>query len=97
MRTVSIDETTGIQPLERIAPALPMRPGQVERREFEYTRDGTQTLIACFDVATGMVEGRIGDTRTEQDFAGTADGDMFHVSIVTALAAKVARPPDLIG
>jgi transposase len=68
-RTVSIDEMTGIQALERIAPGLPMAPGKVERREFEYRRHGTQTLIAAFDVATGTVEGTIGNTRTEKDFA----------------------------
>jgi transposase len=69
VRTVSIDEMTGIQALERIVPALPMRPGQVKRREFEYRRHGTQTLIASFDVATGKVQGSISDTRTEQDFS----------------------------
>ena len=42
---------TGIQALERSAPGLPLRPGAVERREFEYVRHGTQTLIAGFDVA----------------------------------------------
>jgi hypothetical protein len=68
VRTVSIDEMTGIQALERIAPALPIRSGKVERREFEYRRHGTQTLIAGFDVATGKVQGSIDDTRTEQDF-----------------------------
>ena len=69
-RTISIDEMTGIQALERIAPNLPMRPGKVERREFEYTRHGTQTLIAAFDVASGQVIGQIGETRKEEDFAG---------------------------
>jgi hypothetical protein len=39
-RTISIDEMTGIQALERIAPGLPMAPGKVERREFEYRRHG---------------------------------------------------------
>ena len=68
-RTISIDEMTGIQALERIAPGLPMVPGKVERCEFEYRRHGTQTLIAAFDVATGAVEGVIGNTRTEKDFA----------------------------
>jgi hypothetical protein len=68
-RTISIDEMTGIQALERIAPGLPMMPGKVERREFEYRRHGTQTLIAAFDVATDKVEGVIGKTRTEKDFA----------------------------
>lgn len=59
---------TGIQALERTAPGLPMRPGKVERREFEYRRHGTQTLIAAFDVTTGKVAGVVGKTRTEQDF-----------------------------
>ncbi len=67
-RTVSIDEMTGIQALERIAPSLPMQPGRVERREFEYVRHGTQALIAHFDVVTGKVGGSIADTRTEADF-----------------------------
>jgi transposase len=64
---------TGIQALERIAPGLPMVPGKVERREFEYRRHGTQTLIAAFDVATGKVEGMVGKTRTEGDFARFLD------------------------
>ena len=68
-RTVSVDEMTGIQALERIAPSLPMQPGKVERREFEYVRHGTQALIAHFDIVTGEVGGAVADTRTEQDFA----------------------------
>ena len=68
-RTISIDEMPGIQALERIAPGLPMKPGKVERREFEYHRHGTQTLIAAFDVTTGRVEGVVGNRRTEKDFA----------------------------
>jgi transposase len=68
-RTVSIDEMSGIQALERIAPSLPVKPGKVERREFEYVRHGTQALIAALDVATGKVIGSIADTRTEADFA----------------------------
>lgn len=61
---------TGIQALERAAPTLPMRPGRVERREFEYVRHGTQALIASFEVATGAVlPPSVGPTRTEADFA----------------------------
>ena len=70
VQTVSIDEMTGIQALERAAHSLPMKPGHVERREFEYIRHGTKALIAAFDVATGTVRGTIGDTRTEEDFVG---------------------------
>jgi hypothetical protein len=64
---------TGIQALERAAPGLPMKPGKVERREFEYRRHGTQALIAGFDVTSGKVAGVVGDRRTEQDFARFLD------------------------
>jgi transposase len=67
---VSTDEMTGIQALERKHPTRPMRPGQVELREFEYLRHGTQALIANFEVATGaVISPSIGPTRTEEDFA----------------------------
>ncbi len=59
---------TGIQALERKAPDLPMRPGKVQRREFEYLRHGTQALIASFDVVRGTVIARCGGG-TEEDFA----------------------------
>ncbi len=58
---------SGVQALERAAPSLPMKPGKVERREYEYKGHGTQTLIASFDVATGRIQGTVGDTRTEAD------------------------------
>jgi hypothetical protein len=67
---ISTDEKTGIQALERAAPTLPMKPGLVERPEYEYIRQGTQCLIANFNVATGeIVAPSIGATRTEEDFA----------------------------
>ena len=47
--TLSVDEMTGIQALERKHPTKPMRPGLVERAEFEYERHGTLTLIANFN------------------------------------------------
>lgn len=68
-RTLSTDEMSGIQALERKYPDLPMRPGKVQRREFEYIRHGTQTLISNFDVVSGhIVCPTCGDTRTEVDF-----------------------------
>jgi transposase len=64
----SLDEKTGIQALERKHPTRPMKPGQVELREFEYERHGTLALIANFDVATGQVlQPSVGPTRTEDD------------------------------
>jgi transposase len=68
--TISVDEMTGIQALERKYPTRPMRPGLVERPEFEYQRHGTLTLIANFNVATGQVPAPSPvPTRTEIDFA----------------------------
>ena len=61
---------TGIQALERLAPTKPMKPGQVERVEFEYQRHGTQCLIGNFEVTTGQVIApTVQATRTEKDFA----------------------------
>jgi transposase len=67
--SVCTDEMTGIQALERIAPTLPMGPGQTECREFEYARHGTLTLIGNFHVVTGeLLAPSLGPTRTETDF-----------------------------
>ncbi len=67
---VSCDEMTGIQATERKAPTKPMKPGIIERQEFEYIRHGTLSLIANFEVASGLVLcPSIGPTRTEVDFA----------------------------
>jgi transposase len=66
---MSTDEMTGIQALERKHPTIPMGPGRVERREFEYHRHGTLSLIANFDVAQGkVVAPSMGPTRNETDF-----------------------------
>lgn len=66
---MSTDELTGVQALERKHPGLPMLPGKVERREFEYIRHGTLTFIINFDVATGQVIApSVGKTRTEADY-----------------------------
>jgi len=68
--TVSTDEKTGMQALERAAATLPMRPGRIERREADYIRHGTKVLTANFEVATGkVIRPTVGDTRTEKDFA----------------------------
>ena len=67
--TISTDEMTGLQALERTAPSRPMTYGRPERIEFEYTRHGTLTLIGNFQVTTGeLVAPTIGPTRTEPDF-----------------------------
>lgn len=68
-RIESTDEMTGVQALERTQPDLPLRPGAVAHREFEYVRHGTLTFMFNFDIATGqLVASTANRTRTEQDF-----------------------------
>jgi len=72
--TFSVDEMTGIQALARIAPDQPMKPGQPVRREFEYERHGTLSLLAGLDVAHGQVQAYCRPTRNEADFLDLIDG-----------------------
>ena len=68
-RVLSTDEMTGVQALQRKHPGLPMTPGHVGRREFEYVRHGTLAFIVNFDVASGqIVAPTCGPRRTEEDF-----------------------------
>jgi transposase len=52
---LSIDEKTAVQAKERKHPSTPVQPGRPSRREFEYVRHGTASLVASLDVATGKV------------------------------------------
>jgi transposase len=83
---VSTDEKSSIQALQRLHPALPMRPGgKVECQEHEYVRHGTQCLIANLEVATGrVIAPSIAPTRTNKDFAA-------HI------ARTIATDPDAAG
>jgi len=53
-----VDEKSQIQALDRSQLMLPMRPGQPARRSHDYTRHGTTSLFAAFDIATGKVIGK---------------------------------------
>src|SRR5215471_2469273 len=83
--TVSTDELTGVQALERKHPGLPLAQGKVERREFEYVRHGTRSFILSRDVVTGqMLAPACGPTRTEADF-------LAHVQAVVATESTASR------
>jgi transposase len=74
-RTVSTDEMTGVQALERKHPGLPLVPGKVERREFESIRHGARAFILSRDVVSGQVVApSVGPTRTEADFLAQLQG-----------------------
>jgi transposase len=84
-RTISLDELTGVQALERNYPDLPMQPGHVLRREFEYIRHGTLSWFINFDVVTGQViEPSWGATRTEEDA-------LAHIQRLVASEPKVTK------
>jgi transposase len=63
---ISVDEKTGIQAKSRKHPGTPARPGRDARREFEYVRHGTVSLLAAMNVTTGEV---IGERITKNDSA----------------------------
>jgi len=76
---------TGVQALERKHPNLPMQPGKVERREFEYIRHGTRSFIIDLNVASGTIGNTSsGPTRNEGDFAA-------HVLSTVAAEPQVSR------
>jgi transposase len=56
---ISLDEKTSIQAKSRKHPTRTLRRGHVARREFEYIRHGTVSLIAAMDVRSGEVLGEI--------------------------------------
>ncbi|MBK7395777.1 MAG: IS630 family transposase [Myxococcales bacterium] len=56
---VCVDEKTGMQALQRKHPTRWPSRGRAGRREFEYIRRGTRTLIAAFNPHDGQVFGRV--------------------------------------
>ena len=82
-RTICVDEMTGLQALERVAPDKRPQPASVAKHEYEYERHGTTTLIGNWDVVAGqMIACTLGPTRTEPDF-------------VLHIAQTVATDPDV--
>lgn len=74
-RTLSTDELTGVQALERKYANLPAAPGKVERQEYEYIRHGTSSFILSRDVVSGqIVAPSCGPRRTETDFLAHIQG-----------------------
>jgi transposase len=63
-----VDEKTQVQPLQRTAPILPMRPGLPEKATHDYIRHGTTTLFAALEVATGKVTDACMHRHRHQEF-----------------------------
>jgi hypothetical protein len=54
-----VDEESQIQALDRSAPTLPMLPGTPARATHDYKRNGTSSLFAALDTASGKVIGSL--------------------------------------
>jgi transposase len=54
-----VDEKSQIQALDRSQPLLPLLPGVPERRTHDYKRNGTSSLFAALDAASGKVIGSL--------------------------------------
>mgnify|MGYP001549210709 FL=1 len=63
-----VDEKTAIQALDRKDRMLPLAPGRAESHGFEYKRNGTLSLFAALNTATGEVIGKTAARHTSQQF-----------------------------
>ena len=54
---LSVDEKSQIQALDRTQPGLPLKKGRAGTMTHDYKRNGTTTLFAALDIATGTVIG----------------------------------------
>jgi transposase len=65
---LSVDEKSQVQALDRTQPLLPLSPGQAERHTHDYVRNGTTSLFAALNVATGEVLGNCYRKHRQQEF-----------------------------
>ena len=63
-----VDEKTAIQALDRKDRMLPLSPGRAESHGFEYKRNGTLSLFAALNTATGEVLGKTAARHTSAQF-----------------------------
>ena len=68
-----VDEKSGMQALSRTRELQRSRPRRVGRFEFEYKRNGTRCLFACFNIATGRVFAHCTISRKRLDFFSFMD------------------------
>jgi transposase len=80
---LSVDEKSQVQALDRTQPLLPMTPGQAERGTHDYVRNGTTSLFAALDVATGRVIGKCYRRHRQQEF----------LKFLNEIDAQVEREP----
>jgi len=63
-----VDEKTQIQALDRTQPTLLIKPGKAARMTHDYKRNGTTSLYAALEIATGEVTGACYPRHRHQEF-----------------------------
>ena len=63
-----MDEKSQIQALDRTQPSLPIKPGRAGTMTHDYKRNGTTTLFAALEVATGKVIGQCLPKHRHEEF-----------------------------
>jgi transposase len=64
----SVDEKSQIQALDRTQPGLPMKKGRAGTMTHDYKRNGTTTLFAALNVATGELVGECYERHRHDEF-----------------------------
>jgi hypothetical protein len=70
---LSVDEKTSIQAKERKHPDHTVAPGRARRREFEYIRHGTASLVGALDVHGGKVVAAPIERNNSENFCAFLD------------------------
>jgi transposase len=65
---LSVDEKSQIQALDRTQPGLPMKKGRGQTMTHDYKRNGTITLFAALNTATGEVYGLCQERHRHQEW-----------------------------
>jgi transposase len=79
-----VDEKSQIQALDRTAPSLPLLPTTPARRTHDYVRNGTTSLFAALDVASGKVISATHRRHRHQEFLKT-----IHRNVPTGLGVHL--------
>jgi transposase len=100
-----VDEKTAIQALDRKDRMLPLSPGRAESHGFEYKRNGTLSLFAALNTATGEVLGKTVPRHTSEQFvafltdivASQPAGREIHVICDNVSSHKTKRVTDFLA
>jgi len=100
-----VDEKTAIQALDRKDRMLPLSPGRAESHGFEYKRNGTLSLFAALNTATGEVLGMTAPRHTSAQFvafladvvASQPEGKAIHVICDNVSAHKTDAVDDFLA